>query len=145
MNDKKQITLGELIDLIESSDCYKNLKEYTKKYDREPEVRFDFGTAFPTGASSWRGSYAELAINYKLSGYDGKQFDQITVTKFLNILKDCVGKTFEGWKGGGFMMTESTPLWVANDGNVGDTAVVGIISDEFRIIIETRYCSYFDR
>ena len=58
-------------------------------------------------------TYPELAI-----GFDGAIHDRdestaredITVAALLEILRGAVGKTFEGWKGGDFLMSEKTPL-----------------------------------
>lgn len=44
------------------------------------------------------------------------------------------------WKGGKFVMGKTTPLWVVNAGNSGNTAVVGIIDKEYSIILLTAYC-----
>ena len=135
--DSPQITIGELLALI------KDIPE--KSGDDNVEVSFDFGTAYPIGLSSWRGSYAELAINYGLSGYDNdnaSQFAHLDLAEFRKELEEAVGKTFQGWKGGDFTMTLDTPLWVANDGNVGNTGVVGILNRNYEVIILTAYCEY---
>lgn len=131
-----QITLGELI---------KNLEGISNTHgdsEEAVEVEFDFGTAYPIGVSSWRGSYNELAVNYALSGYDAEQFAHTNLEDFKKILKDALGKEFTGWKGGDFTMTESTPLWVANDGNSGNTGVVGILDEGYKVVILTQYCEH---
>jgi hypothetical protein len=94
--------------------------EIKKKYNDEANVRFDFGSAIFTGLSSWRGSYSELATNYSFNGYgDIKGYKKelsstfepkpLTVNKFLVMLKEAVGKTYQGWKGGDFVMGKNTP------------------------------------
>lgn len=131
-----QLTLGELLAL---------LKDIPTEWgsDREPvTIDFDFGTAYPTGFSSWRGSYSEIAINYALSGYDAEQFAHTDLKDFINWLEDAIGSTYTGWKGGDFIMTADTPVWVANDGNVGNTGVVGIRNDNYNVTILTAHCEY---
>ena len=133
-----QLTLGELLALLE-----KIPTEYGDKHD-PVSIEFDFGSAYPTGFSSWRGSYAEVAINYELSGYDKSdgQFDHKDLKEFVAELRETIGKTFTGWKGGDFKMTADTPVWVANDGNVGNTGVVGVKSDGYTVVLQTWYCEY---
>jgi hypothetical protein len=134
-----QLTLGELLALLKDIP--------TKRGDDAVTIEFDFGTAYPTGFSSWRGSYAEIAINYALSGYDdweGKdaQFDHKDLADFVKELEGAIGKTYTGWKGGEFTMTADTPVWVANDGNVGNTGVIGIKNEEWHVVLLTGYCEY---
>lgn len=124
-----QLTLGELIEKIETI-----VKKGYKCHDgSEPTVRYDFEYLFPTEIDSWRGSYAELALNYETSG------EELTVSKFLEILKAAVGKTFTGYKGGDFLMDENTPIWVANYGNSGNTALVDVIDNDYQVILVTGY------
>lgn len=132
-----QLTLGELIVLLK----YIPLKNG----DYNITIKFDFGTAYPTGLSSWRGAYAELGINYGLGGYDNDNADQFAhmdLSEFLPMLEGAVGKEFQGWKGEDFVMSLDTPLWVANDGNVGNTGVIGIKNTGYSVVILTQYCEY---
>jgi hypothetical protein len=137
-SESPQLSLGELIEQFESLDLRYDEKEYKR-------VSFDFGSAVPTTLDSWRGSYCELALGYELSGYDrtdDKHFTENSADKFLEHLKDTVGVTLTGWKGGDFLMDESTPVWVANPGNSGTTAVVGVHDAGWQIIILTTYMEY---
>lgn len=149
MKTSPQMTLGELIARVEPLAA----RDQGKKDDDKATVDFDFGSALPTGLSSWRGSYAELAINYSFNGYGymvgytknaGSTFDPKapTAEQFLVMLKEAVGKSYTGWKGGDFVMGKTTPLWVSNDGDGDHTAVIGVLDKEYRIIIETAYCDY---
>ncbi len=134
-----QLNLGKLLALLEQIPT-----EHGS--DKEPvTIEFDFGTAHPTGLSSWRGSYAEIAINYDLGGYDNNNADQFAHTDlkdFVAWLRESIGKTYQGWKGGDFRMSSKTPVWVANDGNVGNTGVIGVIDQGYVVIIETAYCEF---
>lgn len=103
---------------------------------QDADVVFDFEYAHPTNLESWRGSYAELAFGFEFEG------DRPTVKKVLENLRGCIGKTYTGYKGGDFVMGKATPVWVANYGNSGNTAVVGVRDEGYEVILETRYCEY---
>jgi len=139
MKTSPQLTLGELIlkiaVLIPAQEAVK------KKYDHEAKVGYDFEYLFPTDIASYRGIYAELALNFKSQEYGEKAVDPMAVTAFLEMLKGCIGKTFEGYKGGDFMMGKNTPIWVANYGNSGRTAVVDVLDEEHSVTLITRYLS----
>lgn len=123
----EQITLGDLIDKME------RVASKTMPGEEYPDVRFDFEYAHPTGLSSWRGVYAELALEFSLEG------EFLKVDKFLELLKSAVGKSFEGYKGGEYVMSRDTAVWVANPGHTGSTAVTGVIDEGWTVIIETKY------
>lgn len=125
LKNSPQMLLGELIIKLE------NFKDKEKE-----NVRFDFEYVFPTGLDSWRGSYAELAINFAIDG------EAPTIEKFLSQCKEAVGKTYQGYKGGDFVMGKQTPLWVANYGNSGDTALVGVREHYGSAILEVAYCEF---
>jgi hypothetical protein len=132
-----QLTLGEMILKLEP--IVSRQKEIIKKYKAEAMVRFDFEYLFPTAIDSWRGSYAELALNF----CDGEGNDkQMTVSEFLRMLKETIGKTLTGYKGGDFLMTKHTPVWVANYSRSGNTAVVDIVDNEYEVLIMTGYREY---
>jgi len=136
-SNSNQISLGQLIEEIEKCGLEKNDGEIK-------DVHFDFGTAIPTDLASWRGSYNELALGYRLCGYDNnnEHFADCKADKLLNHLKEAVGKEYTGWKGGDFFMNKNTPIWVANQGNSGNTAIVGVLDDEWRLVLITSYCEY---
>ena len=148
LKSSPQMTLGEMIAVIKP--ISENQEGIVGKYGHEANVEFDFEYAYPTGLSSWRGSYAELALNFSFVGYGVEGFSKVEnfepkdmpVSKFLELLKNAVGKTYTGWKGGDFIMGKTTPIWVANDGNSGSTAVVGIINDEHTIYLQTQRVEY---
>lgn len=137
-----QITLGELIKQIEGMGVN---TDPDGPFEGKPKyVKFDFGTAIPTKLDSWRGAYDEIALGYKLTGYDddSSHMDEITAEDLLKELKAAIGKTYTGWKGGDFVMSESTPIWVANPGNSGETGIIAAYDDSFRIILMTSFCEY---
>jgi hypothetical protein len=130
MKTSDQLTLGEMILKIEP--LLKKQPEIKERYGDEADVYFDFEYLKPTGIGSWRGIYAELALEF-----DGEK--TMTVIEFHKMLKECIGKTFTGYKGGEFTMGKNTPVWVANYGNAGNTAVIDIVDNEYNVIIMTGY------
>jgi len=129
-----QLTLGELILKLEP--IAKNQKGVQEKYGHEANVQYDFEHLFPTALDSWRGDYSELALNYQS---DGERMD---VGEFLQMLKDAIGKEYTGYKGGEFAMGKHTPIWVANYGNSGSTAVIDVVDGEHTVYLITGLREY---
>ncbi len=128
-----QLTLGELILKLEAID------------DKTLPVIFDGKKHYPTGVDSWRGSYCELAIEYSTTSC------HMSVKGLLKILKNTVGKTFTGYKGGEFLMGKTTPIWVANygvshgfkeDGDKYCQAIIDVTKGKNNIIIKTKAIDY---
>jgi hypothetical protein len=124
-----QLTLGELILKLEP--IVKNQKE-----GEEATVRYDFEYLFPTSIDSWRGSYDELALNFETHG------NEMSVSDFLKMLKDCIGKKFIGYKGGEYTMHKGTPIWVANHSHSGNTAVIDVVDNDYEVILITGYRNF---
>lgn len=65
---------------------------------------------------SYRGYYEDLA--FELSENDA------TVSELTDLLRnECLGETFEGYKGGLFTMKEDAPLWIAEWGCCGSKII----------------------
>lgn len=96
-----QMTLGELIAALSVM----------------PETKQVQGLCKP---HSYRGYYTDLAFEEA----------QVTSTAgiMLEMVKECLDQTFTGWKGGDFVMTKITPLWIAERGNSG-LKIVGLDSN----------------
>jgi hypothetical protein len=88
-----QMTLGKLIDCLAS-----------QKPDKQVT---GFGSL-----GSYRGYYDDLAFE--------PTADVETVGALLQRCRDAMGKVFQGYKGGGFQMGESTPLWISHYGTTGE-------------------------
>ena len=116
-----QLSLGELILKLEAIT------------DRNLLVCFDFCNASPTSLMSWRGIYAELCLGFTMDP------TQITIGQLLVKLKGAIGATYMGYKGGDYVMERTTPMWVANYGGSGSTAIVNVLTDGYQAILETRY------
>lgn len=124
LKSSAQLTLGEVILLL-------------KSMPQDAPIRLDTGQT-PGQLDSWRGIYRELAFDY-----DDPPTDRTaTVAEVLADAESAVGKTFEGYKGGDFLMGRQTPVWVSQYGTSvgpreGSTAVVGIKQDGGIVVIET--------
>lgn len=122
-------TLGKLIDLLEQR-------------EQGQQVIFDFCRVQPGHLISYRGYYHMLAItpNFGAFKYDHPRYNTpITVGELLAQLKAAVGATFEGYKGGVFVMSRDTWLWVDALGESTGTAVLGIEAYDYATIIRTGY------
>ena len=120
--------MGELILKCEAIAA----KDYKRSGGEAPWVEFDFCGARPVGMDSWRGIYAELAINFEFDGYTH-------LPDFIKMLKEANGATFTGYKGGEFTMSRSTPVWVANYGKSGATAVIDVVDNGYQVILITGF------
>jgi hypothetical protein len=90
--------------------------ELEKVSDKTKQVFYDNEGLFTTGIDSWRGIYAQLALDYSDVG-DSPQYTPKTVEFWLDRLNKAIGETFQGYKGGDFTMHKTTPIWVANYGS----------------------------
>lgn len=123
----QQWTLGQLIDALEVRPA-------------DQGVCFDFCGCVPRACDSYRGYYDQLALGWIADEYDAKERGALaTVGELLADLKAAIGKTFTGYKGGEFVMSRDTMLWVANCGRSDGTAVVGLHECSYTAIILTRH------
>lgn len=139
-NDALVKLIGDQVRLQVDNDMYKNgvmrlgqFIDALKKCDQDKEIYFDFYWFVPHGLRSYRGYYDHLAF-----GFSG-DVESVKVSEVLKLSQDALEKTFEGYKGGDFTMTENTPLWVGNYGECRDTAIVGVMETEHRVIIKTAF------
>jgi hypothetical protein len=119
-----QLTIGEIIIHLGNLNN-KNLP-----------VLFNFEKARPTCLSSWRGSYCEIAFEYN------NESEPKTAEKIIADLKEAIGKTYIGYKGGDFVMGKNTPVWVSNYGESDHRGVVGVEERADAIILLTADCDY---
>lgn len=109
------LTLGELVEALDDAP------------DDMPVV-FDRGGA-PCRPHSYRGYYSDLSLE--------ETPDAITVEPFRREMKETIGETFEGYKGGDFTMTEATPLWHAPYGCCGP-AIMGAVIGDGKLVLITK-------
>lgn len=124
-----QLTLGMLIQQLRDIE------------DAEKEVFFDFGhdRRYPVGFISWRGIYRELALTYE----DHNNYGPMSVGEFLSLCEKTVGEEFYGYKGGEFIMDESTPIWVDNYGEANSIALRHV-DERDQVVLVTGYCEPYD-
>lgn len=100
-----------------------NLIEDLEKYPSDAEVSIEPFGLYPTGFGSYRGYYEDLSIEYTTEKYNGKVLE---CGELLKKAKECVGKTFYGYKGGEFTMTKSSVIWLANYGDNTHIILTGV-------------------
>lgn len=61
---------------------------------------------------SYRGYYSDLAFEVKPGTMNAQDL--------TGLCREAMGKVYEGYKGGDYMMGESTPMWIAEYGCCGD-------------------------
>jgi hypothetical protein len=61
---------------------------------------------------SYRGYYRDLAFEPK---------EGAAVSEMLDCAKSALGTTYQGYKGGDFVMSEYTEVWLANEGDTGES------------------------
>ena len=126
MDQSLQLTLGELIIRLEAIP------------DKTIMVSINNPEGIPGYLHSWRGVYAELALESSQSG------DLSTVDKLLQRLKKAVGETFIGYKGGDFTMGKTTPIWVSQYGDAEHNAVIGVEVVGGAAILQTKEMEPYD-
>ena len=85
------------------------------------------GYAYGVGdVDSYRGYYSDLAIE---PGGDA------TAHQLAGALDAAVGATFTGYKGGDFVMSRVTPVWVSPYGDASGLAVTGVNVEEGRVVL----------
>lgn len=84
----------------------------------------------PGSVSSYRGYYSDLAFAMELK--------PVTVGEVLTDLRAAVSKTFQGYKGGDFLMEADTPLWLSDYGSASGIAVIGVSVIDGRAVFQTR-------
>jgi len=138
-----------------------NLGDFVKdleKCDQEAIIKFDDNKK-PQDFASWRGSYCNLALSYEIQEWHhNEDFFDVKVKDILEKAKDTIGKTFTGWKGGDFLMDESTPIYIANQGDSKSPKhssqfkevvienywkIVGIEIVDNVVIIKSKICEFY--
>lgn len=116
------MTLGNLID------------ELHKVEDKSlPVILNYFGEeVLPSDPHSYRGYYEDLSF-----GLFGPTVNKNTVQIFLDELEECVGYTFEGWKGGEFRMGHDTLVWFSEEGSCSGIYPSGVEVLEDKVFIHT--------
>jgi hypothetical protein len=85
---------------------------------------------------SYRGYYDQLA--FELDSFRGTRTR--TVKDALEEAESALGRTFEGYKGGEYVMKRDTPVWLSNYGEASGFMIteLKISNDENRVEIITK-------
>jgi hypothetical protein len=83
------------------------LIEYLQDFDPEHPVKLGFNNPH-----SYRGYYGDVAF---------EPVEDTTVGAMLAAAKRALGATFQGWKGGDYVMQEHTDCWLARKGKCGES------------------------
>lgn len=94
------LTLGEVITALSAHDPAKRLK-----------VGF-------RNPHSWRGDYSLLAF---------EAAENVTVGEMLEAARFALGTSFQGWKGGDYVMDADTFVWLVREEGTSDGETVGIL------------------
>jgi len=107
------------------------LGELAARLDAAPQdilVEFSNGM-YPGILGSYRGYYNYIAIEYGELCY---------VKELLKRVKEAIGNTFTGYKGGEYKMTRMTPVWVSDYGAVSGKGIVGVSQNDSKIILHIK-------
>ena len=143
----------ENTEIISSQYNLGNLIKDLEKLDPKVNIVFENGSyqpLSPIAFGSWRGSYDFLALR------GGYKKDGIKVQELLDMAKNTVGKMFEGYKGGEFIMDESTPVYCVEEFRQSDFEkvykiitvrtswqVTGVCQKESKVILKTSICKIY--
>jgi hypothetical protein len=86
--------------------------------DPDALIEMEDGTT-PVCLTSYRGYYEDLALDYNHSR-------PVTVGVLLDDARKAVGATFEGYKGGDFIMRGDTRVWVSEWGRSEGRDLTGV-------------------
>lgn len=115
------LNLGQFIAALES-------------VEMDKEINFSFCYLTPNIFQSYRGCYEDLCLTYKEPDYETH------VRDILLRAREAVGKTFQGYKGGSYTMTNKSALWVSKKDCASDTIVTSLKETSTSVIIETKKC-----
>ena len=107
--------------------------EALEKRPQDQRISFDFCGLSPEKLQSYRGFYDDLALPFDVA------YPSVKVSDMLANARAAIGRTFEGYKGGDYLMDADTLLWVSPYGESHSTAVVGVTGNDYETIIETAW------
>lgn len=115
-----QVTLGELAVLLKN--CEENC-----------HVKYNFPDQYPTWFRSYRGYYDQIALGHSSFDYDTPVTRDILLERTIA----SIGMTLTGYKGGQYVMTADTPIWVANASDPSGYALTRVQDTGYDIILHT--------
>lgn len=115
----ERLDLGQFIDALAAIDA-------------EKSIRFDFAKFTPRKFISWRGAYEQLALTYD-------EYSPVKVGELLAAAREADGARFEGYKGGSYLMSRESKLWVSAYGDADWTGITGVSEGGYSAIINTAW------
>lgn len=112
-----QMTLGKMLRALDG--CDENM----------PVVFDGADSGSPGGEYSYRGYYSDLSFE--------PSDNPVTVAEFKKQCSRALGATYEGYKGGDFVMANDTPLWCAAYGRCGN-AVTDLSTVDGKVFLTTK-------
>lgn len=125
-----QLTIGQIIQKLEALPELP-IQVLCLEKDLSPKFANEYNGKNPHYTDSYRGIYEELAISVAPSPAIPRK---ITTKVLLAEMKDSLNRTYCGWKGGEFTMSEDTFVWVSQCGESSGLAVVDIRLTEWQTI-----------
>lgn len=125
--------LGQLIEALEII-AKKPKGEYGLP-GKDRGVRFEMYSIVPTHLMSYRGYYDQIAVGYDM---EDRPQETVTVEVFLALCKKALGQIFTGYKGGDFVMTADTKVWVANYGHCDGLVLDHVEDNDVWVILHVR-------
>lgn len=126
----KQMTLGQLIDVLE-------------RKDQAARVAYSFGYFHPTSFGSWRGAYEELSIGYEhASEISARGGEHPTVASLLARAIVADGATYHGYKGGEYTMDRDQRVWISKSNEACHSGLADVRECEGEIILVSDMFSY---
>ncbi len=127
LQQEKVLTVRELLLLLDQD-----------KLNSSQVVYFDFAskgeTAYPFELISWRGYYNELCFTYAV---DSDLVVPMGSFDLVVMLNKAIGRSFEGYKGGQYIMGPHTPVHVAQYGETGNRSICGVDISPEKITLQT--------
>lgn len=141
-NAKRALTIGEVIDALNSTEPKKDARVY-----------FAFANLIPTHIASYRGSYAMPALGWGTekywSGQNATNAENVSPHALAKRLQDALAENqfFTGWKGGEYQYTRNHILYVDNPGQSNGVVIerVELIYDRTYAVLHTRQLSDQER
>lgn len=124
-----QLVLGQILELLYDIEPLR--ADYTPK-----RVVFDFCGLSPMGFCSYRGYYEHLCIIPSL--FDSTVLNPAKLSNFRTDLMGCIGRYFEGYKGGCYKVDLDTPIWVDREGFCSGTYLFDVEDTGFNVILKTK-------
>ena len=135
---KYHLTYGDLIDKLKAAD-------ETKTFDSRVK-----------GIGSYRGYYTDIALFTEEHGlsaddaiYNGnyddyREWEKVHTTSvdkldnnaknLVTLLESLLGKYFTGYKGGDYMITRDTPLWLESESGHSSGNAITAITDDLQLV-----------